>query len=454
VPAEALAGEGVRLTVLDGCDPVQLADALEHDLAGAVLVVSAPPGTDTSATELVWDTLDEAFRAEGLDPAAHTVLVAPPDSRLVARAGGAPVVPGPATLPVPDAGGAHLADPGATSQALHPLRGGESLCEVGAWAALTPYALVPAGLAGADVGALLRAALSDAAEAGPTPGAGPAPQPAPAGTEPVTRAGLRHPPATNGPSGAPARTDMPFVAGVELAGRLRGTPGHVALVGPLAESLAQLLVALDHHQPLVVERPGAPGWDGAVLTVGDPAAGEPADGPLAVELLRWQHAVADLCDRPGLPRATTLAPPSPVPGDGRAALVVGEIEIVAPWPSATVSEAVARLVDGAGSLAVHAHLDRHDDASAALLRTELSARTGLVTAFGWAGRALPAAPAVLQITGAGQPGPASGHQRAAADRQAAELERAGVRVLRVHLSDRLVGLVELVRAVQDIHHLT
>jgi len=423
VPAEALAGEGARLTVLDGCDPVQLADALEHDLAGAVLVVSAPPGTDTTAVELVWDALDQAFRAEGLDPAAHTVLVARADSPLVARAGGAPVVPGPATLPVPD-----LPEPGATSQVLHSLRGGGNVCAVGAWAALTPYALVPAGLAGADVGALLRAALP-------------------------------HPlPATNGTSGAPAGTTVPFVAGaVELADRLRGATGHLALTGPLAESLAQLLAVLDHLQPLVVEQPGAPGWDDAVLTAGDPDADERADAPPAAELLRWQHAVADLLDRPGLPPGRTLFPPSPVPGEGRAALVAGEIEITAAWPSADVRDALARLVDGAGSLAVHAHLDRHDDASAALLRTELCAGTGLVTAFGWAGRALPVARialpgarAVLQISGAGPHGPAAAQQRAEADRQAVAMECAGVRVLRLHLRDRLIGLVELVRAVQDL----
>jgi hypothetical protein len=200
-----------------------------------------------------------------------------------------------------------------------------------------------------------------------------------------------------------------------------------------------------------VEQPGAPGWDGAVLTVGDPAADEPAGAPPAVELLRWQHAVTDVLTRPGPPSDRPLLP---VPGEGRTALVDGEIEIVAARPCADLRDALARLVDGAAGLAVHAYLDRHDDASAALLRTELSARTGLVTAFGWAGRTLPAAPAVLQITGAGPHGPAADHQRAAAERQAADLERAGVRVLRLHLRDRLIGLVELVRAVQDLRRLT
>ncbi|MFD1521997.1 glucose-6-phosphate isomerase, partial [Pseudonocardia yunnanensis] len=78
VAAEVLAEDDPRLVVLDTTDPAQVADALAGDLAATVLVVSAPPGEDTTAVELVRDTVHRAFRAEGLDPAAQTVVVTAP----------------------------------------------------------------------------------------------------------------------------------------------------------------------------------------------------------------------------------------------------------------------------------------------------------------------------------------------------------------------------------------
>ena len=120
-----------RLVVLDTTDPVQVADALAGDL-DAMVLVSVPPGEDTGAVRLVRATLDRAFRAGGLDPDRHTVVVAAPGSPTLADAGRATVALGPSDVDGP-------------------------------WAALTAYALVPVGLAGADVAAL----LADATAAGP-----------------------------------------------------------------------------------------------------------------------------------------------------------------------------------------------------------------------------------------------------------------------------------------------
>jgi glucose-6-phosphate isomerase len=134
-----------------------------------------------------------------------------------------------------------------------------------------------------------------------------------------------------------------------------------------------------------------------------------------------------------------------------------------------VADALRALVDPAETapthLAVHAYLDRESDASAAVLRLELARRTGLTTTFGWAPRCLtgtgqydeggPGAPVVCQLTGAAaEPGERSEElgerQRAMADADAAALAAAGRRVLRLHLVDRIAGLVTLAKAVQQL----
>lgn len=398
--AEVLAGTDARLTVLDGTDPVQVADALAGDLESTVLVVSAPPGADTAGIELVWDTVAGALRADGLDPADHTVVVTAPGSPIIERAEKSP---GNITIV--------LGSPDVS----------------GPWAALTAYALVPAGLAGADVAAL----LADAAAARDHLGTDDAGDPA------VTLAALL--------------SDAPVVA-------LDGS-------APLAEWVAALLAAGLGSRPLpvVVEHPAAPGWAGArtvafhdvdtdaeVVTAGAPAA----------QVVLWQHAVAAAAHllRPQQPAANRTDVPATAP-----TFVDGMVEVHAPWlppGTTTVADALRVLVEAGEPLAVHAYLDRNDDASAALLRPELARRTGLVTAFGWAERALPVATAICQVTGSDgsefddpldtAPDPFGAFQQARARADAAALAGAGATVLRLHLTDRVVGLVTLVRAVQEL----
>jgi hypothetical protein len=117
---------------------------------------------------------------------------------------------------------------------------------------------------------------------------------------------------------------------------------------------------------------------------------------------------------------------------------------------------------------VHAYLDRIEDASAAVLRAELTRRTGLPTTFGWAPRCLagsgqhakggPPDTRVCQLTAdPDDPGlrPAAAaaldavQQRLAAT-DAAALAARGRPVLRLHFTDRVAGLVTLARAVQQL----
>src|SRR4051812_8481873 len=116
---------GVPLVVLDGTDPEQVRSALV-DLERTVLVVSSKSG-GTVETDSQRRTFEQAFREAGVDPARRIVVVTDPGSPLEKTAA--------------DAGyrAVFHADPHVG----------------GRYSALTAFGLVPSGLAGADVGALL-----------------------------------------------------------------------------------------------------------------------------------------------------------------------------------------------------------------------------------------------------------------------------------------------------------
>lgn len=116
---------GVALTVLDSTSPAQVLAALDGDLSRTVLVVSSKSGT-TVETDAQRRAFEAAFGDLGLDPAQHIVVVTDPGSALDATA---------------SAAGYRVfhADPNVG----------------GRYSALTAFGLVPAGLAGADIGELL-----------------------------------------------------------------------------------------------------------------------------------------------------------------------------------------------------------------------------------------------------------------------------------------------------------
>lgn len=399
VAAEALAAGEPRLVVLDTPDPARLADALAGDLDATVLVLSVPPGADRVAADLVADAVRHAFRADGLDPDERTVAVVAPGAPVPGRA---VVVPGP---PGPD----------------------------GPWSALAAYALVPAGLAGADP----RAVLADAAEVADR-----------------------------------LAEDVPDNPALVLGALLADAPT-VALTGPgPLDWVAQLLAAAlpDGPLPVVVESADAPGWAGPVapgrdgaLAVGvgaeQPGAAVSTLGPPAAQVLLWQHAaaVAAHLRGPGLPSAgAAVAAAEPRFVDGT---VAGHAGDWLPTGTDTVAAAVDALVAlgrPGTHLALHAYLDREGDASVAVLRAELARRTGLVVTFDWAPRGPRGAAVgtlVCQLTGEPEEDP--GHQlnelqQRLARADADALARRGHRVLRLHLHDRLAGLVTVARAVQHL----
>lgn len=363
--AEALVPGEPRLIVLDTPDTVRVADALAGDLDATALVVAVPPGVDRGGIDAVTAAVQSALRAEGIDPRPRTVAVVPPGAQ-APRA--MTVVEGP--------GDVH-----------------------DAWTAFTPYALVPAGVTGADVRELL------------------------------------------GGAAAPFDADDPDNPVLVLGALLAAAPAVEIVDAPAPEALEQLVGTLvtaaggprPVHRPVRDAAPLTIGVDGAAADVR--VAGDPAG---LLHLFQRAVAVAghllgvDPTD-PG-PTGATAVPPL--------AFRDGDVDVHAgdwlPADAGTVDDALrALLARSPGPLAVAAHLDRDADASAAVLADEIARRTGRTTTFTWAPGRPPAGGLAVQLVGdVLQDGPAP--------------PGPGPDGLRLHLRDRLTGLVTVARAVQRL----
>jgi len=434
---------GAALVVLDTTDPAQVADALAGDLTRTVLVVSSKSGS-TVETDSHRRIFIDAFTAEGINAASRIVVVTDPGSPLAKLA--------------KDEGyrALFLADPHV---------GGRYL-------ALTAFGLVPSGLAGVDVNGLLEDA-ADAAERlvedlATNPGL-------------VLAAAL----ATRHSTGAEK------VVLADSGSGIKGFPDWAEQL--IAESTGKNGTGL---LPVAVEGVAAPGFadagpDATPVAIG-PAVGGAlinTDGPLGGQILLWEYAVAvagrllgiNPFDQPDVEAAKIAARAlldKPTGGDEAAPMLTqGPIEVHAsggwlPDGVDSVAAAVNALVAAApdlGYISVQAYLDRLDDASAALLRPELARRTGLQTTFGWGPRFLHSTGqyhkgghqngVFLQVTGAveediqvpGRPYTLGVLQHAQALGDGSVLADHGRPVLRLHLTDRVAGLAELVKALVEVN---
>lgn len=135
---------GADLTVLDSTDPGQVLAALSDRLASTALVVSSKSG-GTVETDSQRRAFERAFRASGIDPVGRIIVVTDPGSPLEASA----------------------TEAGYRVFHADPAVGGR-------FSALTAFGLVPAGLAGVDIGGLLdeaeAVALSLAVDSEDNPG--------------------------------------------------------------------------------------------------------------------------------------------------------------------------------------------------------------------------------------------------------------------------------------------
>lgn len=444
---EVIAGsDGVALTVLDTTDPGQVADALAGDLSRTVLVVSSKSGT-TVETDSHRRVFASAFAEDGIDPASRLVVVTDPGTPLAEQAereGYRQVF---------------LADPHVG----------------GRYSALSAFGLVPAGLAGADIARLLDQAAGAAELLGSD-----------TSDNPALRLGCAL-------GAAHADGAEKVVLAETEAGSAPALPGF----GDWAE---QLLAESTGKQqtgllPVVVAQSDVaafqyPGPDATTVAVGPARDGAAiaATGSLGAQFLLWEHATAIVgrllginpFDQPDVEDAkkATRALLDESPGESASAeeapaLVDGFVRVFgeAGRQSAELTDALRDLlatVPEHGYLAVQAYLDRLDDASASLLRTELAKRASVHVTFGWGPRFLHSTGqyhkgghpngSFLQVTGEvaediaipGMPYTLGTLQLAQARGDGHVLAERGFHVLRIHLDDRAGGLAQLVSAIERL----
>ena len=443
-PEVICATAGVDLVVLDSSQPDMVRDAIVA-LERTVVVVSSKSGS-TVETDSQRRAFRAAFEDQGIDPTSRIVIVTDPGSPLdeQSRADGYRVVNAD-----PDVGGRY--------------------------SALTAFGLVPSGLAGADIEALLDDAEAVADVLSADDDANP---------------GLRL-------GAAMAATDplRDKLVLVDDGSGIVGLPDWAEQL--IAESTGKqgtgiLPVVVGSEEDLEVAWPGA---DATVVRLkGDDEDPDSADelvqanrsdiavsGPLGAQLMLWEVATAaagrllgiNPFDQPDVESAKKAARALLDEGMGAAdapAATDGAVEIRAlggDWlgDATTVPQALAALIGqldaDRGYLAVMAYLDRLADAELASVRPRLARRTLRPVTFGWGPRFLhstgqfhkggPATGVYLQITTAPHedlavPGREFSFgdfvaSQAAGDAQV--LAEHGRPVLQLHLTDHDAGLAQV-----------
>jgi glucose-6-phosphate isomerase len=439
---EVIAGTaGVELTVLDSTDPEQVGAALADRLTETAIVVSSKSGS-TLETDSQRRIFEHAFTEAGLDAKSRIIIVTDPGSPLdkASRAAGYRAV--------------FNADPNVG----------------GRYSALTAFGLVPSGLAGVDIAALLDEA-EEAAEI--------------------------------------LNEDAPENIGLVLGAALGGTnPLRNKIV--IAEDGSGIVGFADWAEQLIAESTGKLGT-GILPVVAGPNAPEVTSGAedvlvvrlvstdadvelgenevaiaggLASQMMVWEFATAvagrllgiNPFDQPDVEAAKVAArglldaQPEPTP----ASFVDGTIEVRGgEWlgGAATAADAVSALLGQLGSdgyLSVQAYFDRLAYAQLEGVRDDLAAVSGRPVTFGWGPRFLhstgqfhkggPAIGVFLQVTAASAQDLAIPERpftfgelisaQAAGDAQV--LGEHGRPVLRLHLTDRAAGVAQLQEIVSSL----
>ncbi|WP_370893004.1 glucose-6-phosphate isomerase [Janibacter sp. GXQ6167] len=431
--------EGLPLVVLDSSHPDVVRAALT-DLERTVVVVSSKSGS-TVETDSQRRAFVQAFTDAGLDPTEHLVIVTDPGSPLdeQSRADGFRVVNA-----NPDVGGRY--------------------------SALTAFGLVPSGLAGADIEALLddAEAVADLLAADDDGNPALSLGAAMAGTDPL-------------------RDKLYLVD--------HGSP--LVGFGDWAEQLIAESTGKDGKGilPVVLAGPGrsAPPADATVVRlVADDDDIAPSDAPSSVDVsgglgaqfLLWEVATAvagrllgiNPFDQPDVESAKAAARELLDGGASEGVSVDATDDAVemshrgGDWLGAvtTVGEAIDALLgqlDSTGYVAVMAYLDREGDAPLAEVADVLAERLGRPVTFGWGPRFLhstgqyhkggPANGVYLQITDVPREDlPVPGREftlgefiAAQAGGDAQVLADHGRPVLTLHLSDHDRGLAQVKAAV-------
>ncbi|GMA27538.1 glucose-6-phosphate isomerase [Arenivirga flava] len=351
---------GVELTVLDSTDPQQVLTALNDRLATSAVVISSKSGS-TVETDSQKRVYERAFREAGIEPTSRIVIVTDPGSPLdgAARADGYTVF---------------NADPNVG----------------GRYSALTAFGLVPSGLAGVDLDALLdeadAALASLAVDSAENPGL-------------VLGAVL----------GATGKDKVGIVAdGTHIVGFADWAEQLIAeSTGKLGKGI--LPVVLDVDAPEITA--GQPDVQivrvvGSAKETEQVADGEvEVSGSLGGQLLLWEYATVvagrligiNPFDQPDVESAKVAtrglldARPEPAAPlfeeSGVAVRATGGFAAGATTLEAAVSALLAQLGED-GYLSVQAYLDRIAYPELEQLRGALAAKTGRPVTFGWGPRFL------------------------------------------------------------------
>jgi glucose-6-phosphate isomerase len=373
---------GVELTVLDSTDPGQVLSALNDRLETTAVVISSKSGS-TLETASQRKAYEKAFRAVGIDPAERIVIVTDPGSPLDKNAREAGYV-------------VFNADPNVG----------------GRYSALTAFGLVPSGLAGVDIRALLAEASS-----------------------------------VSGRLAVDSPENPGLILGAAIAGTkpLKNKLGIVSdgtyIVGfgdwveqLIAESTGKLgkgilPVVLDTHSPEITEN--LPDVQIVRLVESARATEHVADGEIEIsgtlgaQMLVWEYATAiaghilelNPFDQPDVESAknATRALLDSTPEPAKPNFVADSIDVHGPESLLAGVDTIEGAVDALlaqlpadGYLAVQAYVDRHANHELAKLRDLLAAKTGRPVTFGWGPRFLhstgqfhkggPAIGVFLQIT--------------------------------------------------------
>jgi len=451
-PEVICAAAGVELTVLDSSYPDSVRAALADRLHRSVVVVSSKSGS-TVETDSQRRAFEGAFTDAGIDPTARIVIVTDPGSPLdkQARAGGYQVI---------------NADPGVG----------------GRYSALTAFGLVPSGLAGVDLLALLDEAESVADLLAGDDEANPALRlgAAMAGTQPLRDKLVL----VEQGSALPGFADWAEQLIAESTGK-NGT-GILPVVlqastdFEVASPTADITVAR-----LVDDVAGDDGADTfAPQADADPSRSQvQVSGSLGAQLLLWEVATAaagailgiNPFDQPDVESAKLatrgLLDAAESPADPPA-FTDGAIEVRAlggDWlaETTTVAGAVDALLHQLdpqhGYVAIMAYLDRLADQGLARARRTIAGRTRRPTTFGWGPRFLhstgqyhkggPATGIYLQISATphadlaipGREFTFGQFIKAQAGGDAQVLADHGRPVLRLHLVEHDAGLAQLTR---------
>ena len=349
--------EGVRLVVLDATHPNQIARVVDTDLEETVVVVSSKSGS-TAETDSQKRAFEGAFTAAGIDPLTRIVIVTDPGS--------------PLDVASRDAGyRVFNADPNVG----------------GRYSALTAFGLVPTGLAGVDIEAL----LDDADSALPALLA-----------DDESNPGLILGAAMAGTS--PRRDKMGILS----------AKSSIVGIGDWIEQLVAESTGKNHTGVLpVVLEPGAKDLAATdllpvhVVDAPENAAGDAVTvaGPLGAQLLVWEFATAaagrilgiNPYDQPDVESAKIAArafldgtPEAQVPFATDAGV---ELSAVGYSPMATtVTDAVREVlshVAADGYVSIHAYADREAGSGLESIRDIVAALSdGRPTTFGWGPRFL------------------------------------------------------------------